>query len=354
MVVKGFSVKNKFQIKLSDIAERLSVSNVTVSKALRGHPDISTATAKKIRKLAQELGYVPNFLARSLSSRHSNTIGVIVPKIAHFFFSTVIEAIYDAAFENNYEIILTVSQENAEREKKHIQTLLSMRVDGIIISVSQQTQDHTLFETVRKMGVPLTFMDRVIDIKGYNTVVVDDRGGAFAATEHAVKLGYKKLAHIGGPLFTSIGLERLRGFKDALKKYKIPLDPAFVIHGGFSEEDGYKGFIKLYGTGRLPEFILAVSFPVALGIYRAAQELGLEVAKDFDVICFGNSGFNQFLRPRMTIVEQPATTLGRTAFELTLKNIQYPDDHQPQHIKLPTKLILCETCIKKLEKRKVK
>ncbi len=154
-------MKKKTLVTLSDIARRVKVSKVTVSKALRGHPDISAETAGKVKKVARELGYLPNFMARNLSSRRSNTIGVIVPKIAHFFFSSVIEAIYDAAFENNYEIILTVSQENAERELRHVESLLSMRVDGLIVSLSQQTRDTSIFDKVQQRGVPLICMDRV-------------------------------------------------------------------------------------------------------------------------------------------------------------------------------------------------
>ncbi len=338
-------VKKGLHITLSDIAEKLHVSKVTVSKALRGHPDISTGTAAKIMKLAHELGYTPNFMARNLSSKKSNTIGVVVPKIAHFFFSAVIEAIYDAAFENNYEIILTVSQENAERELRHIQSLLSMRVDGLIISVSQQTTDRLPFDAVKEMGVPLTFMDRVIEGEGFNTVIADDRGGAFAATEQAIKIGYRKIAHLAGYQHTNIGRERYRGFKDALKQYGVPVNPAWVVYGGFSDEDGYRGFMSLYEAGNRPEFVLAVTFPVALGIYRAVEELGMKIPDDIDIIGFGNSGLNRFLSPPMSYVEQPTSELGRKALELTLEHIRKRDGFEPQHLKLPTRLVLCGTCV---------
>ncbi len=116
-------------VTLNDIAKKLNLSTVTVSKALRDHPDISPATTKLIKTIAEELGYTPNIMARNLSARNSRTIGVVVPKIAHFFFGSIIEHIYDYAFEHNYEIILMVSQENAETEKRHVQTLLAMKVD---------------------------------------------------------------------------------------------------------------------------------------------------------------------------------------------------------------------------------
>ena len=147
-------------IRLEDIAKQLDVSRVTVSKALRGHPDISSEMTKRVRKVADDLGYSPNIIARSLSARRSNMIGLVVPKIAHFFFGAVIESVYNAAFEHNIETILTVSQENAERERKHLQTLVSMRVDGIIISISQETRDVEIFRWIKQMGIPLLFLDR--------------------------------------------------------------------------------------------------------------------------------------------------------------------------------------------------
>lgn len=337
-----------FQITLEDIANRLGVSKVTVSKALRGHPDISTETVKKVKAVAQELGYYPNFMARNLSSRKSNTIGVIVPKIAHHFFASVIEGIYDAAFQHNYEIILTVSQENAERELQHVNSLLSMRVDGLILSLSQQTKDYSVFHTIRDKGIPLTFMDRVPKLDGFNTVVADDRAGAFTAIEHAINIGYREIAHLGGYQHTNIGNERSRGFLDAMKQYGVQVNPDWVVRGGFDETDGYKGFMKLHETGRLPELVFAVTFPVALGVYRAMKELGLKIPKDVDLICFGNSGLNQFLDPPMSYIDQPTYELGQKAFELTLENLQRRDQFVPQHIKLPTRLVLCKTCTKKV------
>jgi LacI family transcriptional regulator len=336
-------MKKRFHVTLHDIAKQINVSKVTVSKALRGHPDISAETVKKIKALASELGYFPNYMARNLSSNRTHTIGVVVPKIAHFFFSAVIEAIYDAALEHNYDIILTVSQENVERELRQIRSLLSMRVDGIIISVSQQTKDPSIFYKVREMGIPITFMDRVIQADGFNAVVADDFGGAFAATEHAIKVGYKKIGHFAGFSHTNIGKERYRGFKAAMHQYEIPIQPEWVTRGGFSEADGYNGFMKLYESHNLPEFLFTVTLPVALGVYRAVGEVGMNIPNDIDIITFGHSGMNQFLFPQMSYIEQPTIELGRKAVELTLNSIRQKDGFIPQTIKLPTKLVLCKT-----------
>ncbi len=331
-------------ITLDDIAKKIGVSKVTVSKALRGHPDISKETTKLVRKVSEELGYTPNYMARNLSSKRSNTIGVVVPKIAHFFFSAVIESIYDTAFHNNYEIILTVSQENSEREIKHIESLLAMRVDGLIVSITQQTRDSAIFDKVKKQGIPLTFIDRVLDIPGTSSVTVDDRGGTFQAIEHAIKHGYTKIAHLAGFPEINIGLRRYQGFEDAMKQYNIPINSDWVIYGGFGEEAGYRGFMKLYNSNNLPEFIFAVTYPVALGVYAAVEEVGLKIPDDIDIMCFGNSDVNRFISPSLSCVNQPTEQLGKTAVELILDQIKNIDTFEPQHIEIPTGLLLRETC----------
>ncbi len=339
-------MRRRTQVTLSDIAKEFNVTKVTVSKALRGHPDISAALSKRINALAKEWGYVPNYMARNLSAKQTRTIGVVIPKIAHYFFSTVIEAIYDVAFQNNYEVILTVSQENAEREIKHIQTLLAMRVDAIIISVTQQTKDYEIFKRIRDMGVPLTFMDRVVNLDGFSHVIVDDYMGGFLATEHAISVGYRKIGHIAGYLHTNIGSERYRGFESAMKKYGVQINSEYVVYGGFGEADGYNGFMKMYNSGKLPDCIFAVTYPVALGMYGAVAELGMKIPDDVDIISFGKSGLNQFLSPPMSYIEQPTTELGKKAIELTLESIRKKEKFVPQTIKLPTNLVLCKTCLR--------
>ena len=333
-------------ITLNDIAQRLNVSSVTVSKALRGHPDISREMTKKVKKVADELGYSPNFMARNLSARKSNTIGVIVPKIAHHFFSSIIEHIYDYAFDNSFEIILTVSQEDSEREKKHIRTLLSMRVDGIIISISQNTRDFEIYKMALNRGVPLVFMDRIPDISGCNTVVVDDRGGAYKLIEYALNLGYRKIGHFAGYTNINIGRERLRGFKQAMNDNGVEINNDWVIEGEFGEKSGYDSFMKLYHEKNLPDPIFAVTYPVALGVYMAAREVGLIIPDDIDLVCFGNSQIQNFLSPPLSCINQPTDQLAIRSMEVLLENIDNKEDFQPKNIVLDTNLVLRGTCIR--------
>jgi LacI family transcriptional regulator len=342
-------VKRRAHITLDDIAKKVKVSRVTVSKALRGHPDISETTSKLVRKVANELGYSPNFIARNLSARRSNMLGVVVPKIAHFFFSSVIEAIYNTAFEKNYETILTVSQENSEREKKHLQTLVSMRVDGIIISVSQETKDVEIFKWIRKMGIPVLFVDRMPNppIAGFSSVQVDDKGGARQVIEQAVKAGYRKIAMVGGNPTVDIGKNRQAGFEESMAQHGLPVKREWIVHGGFGKEDGYRGFKQLFESGARPEFIFAVTYPVALGIYEAAKELGVHIPNDLDIICFGESDMIGLLHPSLSCISQHTQELGTIAVRTMLDIIEHPDENPERHVVVPTKLILRETGIGK-------
>ena len=333
-------------ITLSDIAKKLNVSTVTISKALRGHPDISPKTTKLVKATAEELGYSPNFMARNLSARRSNTIGIVVPKIAHHFFSSIIEHIYDYAFEHNYEIILTVSQESGIRERKHIQTLLSMRVDGIIISIAQETKNYNIFEIVKSRGVPLVFMDRTPDLAEVNKVTVDDKGGAFKAIDHAIKLGYRKIAHFSGNTSINIGRERLLGFKQAMNSNSVEINPDWIVEGGFGEKSGYDSFMKLYREKNLPDLIFAVTYPVALGIYMAAKEVGMQIPEDIDIICFGNAQVQSFLSPPLSCVNQPTDELAVKSLQVLIENIDNKENFEPRQLTIDTNLILRGTCIK--------
>jgi len=333
-------------LTLNDIAQKLNVSAVTVSKALRNHPDISSGTKKLVVDTVEEMGYTPNYMARNLSSKKTNTIGVVVPKIAHFFFGSIIESIYDLAFENNYEIILMVSQENKERERKHIETLLAMKVDGIIVSITQETTEYSVFNKALQRDIPIVFIDRIPNLDNVNKVYVDDRGGAFSAIEHAIKIGYKKIAHFAGYDEVNIGLQRYLGFEDAMKKYEIPINNDWIFKGGFGEKYGYESFMKLYKNNNLPELIFTVTYPVALGIYRAVNELGLKIPEDIDVICFGDGSEQKYLSPPLSCVDQPTKLIAQNSMNILLDNINNSDSNETKSIEIPTQLILRGTCVR--------
>lgn len=339
-------MKKRAPITLDDIARRLKVSRVTVSKALRGHSDISAEMTRKVTETAAKLGYTPDIIARSLSARRSNMIGVVVPKIAHSLLSTLIESIYDAAFDRGIETILTVSQDDPERERKHLQTLVAMRVDGIIISVAQSSTDVGQFTRIRELGIPLVFVDRRPEppVPGISTVLCDDRGGAYRATEQAIVAGYRAIGIIGGNDHINIGKERRAGFADALRAHALAVNPAWIVEGGYAQEDGYRGLKRLIAGGSLPEAVVAVTYPVALGILEAAAEGGLRIPYDLDIVSFGDLDAGKFLSPALSVVTVPAAQMGTRSVAVLLENIAHPERAHEEHVVLPTQLVIRQTC----------
>ena len=330
------------QVRLSDIAERLGLSKMSVSKALRNQPDISEETRMRVKSMAEEMGYVPNLVARSLSSKRSKTLGVVLPKIAHSFFAPVLDGIHERAAEEGYEIVLTVSRERAEAERRHVETLLAMQVDGLLVSVSQEQPERDVYERVRELGVPLVFFDRVIEGLGFSSVTVDDRSGARRAIEYVIEQGHEKIAHLAGYDYLNIGRERRRGYEEALRAHDLPVREDWIVEGGIDEEDGYHGFKKILETGEVPDVLFTITFPAGLGALDALREVDPERVDDLQVIAFGNRGFNRYLRRPFICVEQPTRELGRRATSVLMKEINSGRPSEAKHLVLSTGLVTLE------------
>ena len=328
----------KNRVTLRDIAEKLGITKVSVSKALRDHPDISTETKRLVREKADELGYRRNRLAQSLTLDQTHTIGVVIPKISHTFFSDVLEGINEVAYDNNYEIILCVSEESEEREKKHVDTLLSMQVDGLLISVSEKTTSIDHFQDIQKQNVPLVFFDRSAEGVEASRVTVDDEGGAYQATEHALKNGHETIVHIGGYPHVSIGRARRAGYENALRDHGIEPRDEWVIEGGFGEADGYRGGVEMIKRGINPDAIFAVTFPVALGVDDAIKEQKPSIRKGTQIYSFGQHGLNRFFEHPHISISQPALDLGRQAMTLLLDQIN-DDEAELKDVELSTEII---------------
>jgi len=338
--------KRNKPITISDIAAKLNVSKVTVSKALRDHPDISVLRTKEIKEVASQFGYIPNLAARNLSAKKTNTIGVIVPAIANSFFANISESIYNCAFKKNYNIILAVSQEDSLKERKHLETMLSMKVDGIIISVVEHSENKDMFERIKNSEIPILFFDRTIDNMQFSSVTLANKTGAFVAVEKAIANGYKKIGHIAGWQDSNIGKDRYLGYKQALRKNKLKLNPDWVVFTGFGKKSGYNSFMKMYEEKNLPEILFAVTFPVALGIQEAAKKVGVSIPNDLDIICFGDSELNEYLNPSISCVTHNTSYFAEQAFNLILKQIESSELLVNEHLEIETELLIKETCIK--------
>ncbi len=310
------------KVTLKDIALRLNVTKVTVSKALRNHPDISDNTKQKVKEIADQLGYRPNLLARSLTSSRSKTIGVVVPKIAHNFFAHIVAGIQKHANANGYEIVLKLSEESEKLENKHIEGLLSMQVEGLLVSVSMETRNTDLYKWLRMMQVPLVFFDRNIMGIGFNSVIMDDRKAAKNGVAELLKRGCVNIAHLAGYQHVNIGKERLLGYKEALSENGSKPVMDMVVEGGFDEEAGYYGFKTLLKRRIVPDGLFTVTYPVGLGAYMAMQEIAPELMDDIKMLAFGDSGIRGAVPYPQYYIDQPALEMGKKAAELLINEIE--------------------------------
>ena len=302
-------------ITQKDIADKLGVTRITISKALSDSSDISLEMRENVKRIAQEMGYIPDYTARNLHRSKTNTIGVVVPDVSNSFFSFTIDGIIDAAAKHGYHVMLTVSRENADIEKENIITLLAHRVDGLLVAVSKDTTDITIYERVKRRDVPLVFFDRALEGIGFSSVGIDDKTAASRLVAYAIECGYKNIAHLAGSPTISIGRERHRGYLETLKKNNIPIDEDWIIYGGFDKISGYNGCRKLLKRERLPEVIFASNDRIAQGAYNAIKEAGLKIPDDIGVIALGHREFAELLSPTLTIIDSSPEVLGQRAME---------------------------------------
>ncbi len=323
----------------SDIARSLHVTRITVSKALRDHPDISVQMKKKVRAAAERLGYSPNLIARNMASRKTLTLGLVVPDLENSFFAYATDSIIDAAAERNYNVFVTVSREDHDHEALNIQKLVGMRVDGLLVCVSQETRGRDAFKRLKDLAIPVVYFDRIPDGAGVTSVSFDDAAGTHAAIKALRAAGYTRIAHIAGFANTSIGRDRRRGYVEALRSNRLTVDPRWTIEGGLEVEDGYNAFMKLARAKTLPEVILAVTDRVAMGIYRAAKELHIRIPEDIGVVAFGFNETARSLNPALSVVNQDPRTLGSTAADLLLRMIDSRSRTRQQRIILEEEFV---------------
>jgi LacI family transcriptional regulator len=321
-----------------DIANKLGVTRITISKALNNSSDISLKMKEKVKRVSQEMGYIPNYNARNLHHNKTNTIGVVIPDVSNSFFSFAIDGIMDSAAKHGYHVMLTVSREDATIEEENIFTLLSHRVDGLLIAISKNTHNKAIYETAKRRNVPLVFFDRALDGIEFSSVGIDDRKAALNLVTYAIKCGYKKIAHLSGSLTIGIGRDRHRGYLDALKKHNIPIREDWIIYGGFDKTSGYNGCRKLLECNHLPDVIFASNDRMAHGVYLAIKEAGLKIPEDIGVVALGHREFAELLSPTLTIIDSSPEVLGRKAMDLLVAEMKGTSTKGVQHIILDTEL----------------
>lgn len=313
----------KENITIKDIARELGISPSTVSRALKDHPDISQATRDAVNELAERWNYRPNPIALSLKSGSSKTIGVIIPDVVHYFFSTVISGIEDIVYQRDYNMILCQSNELWEHEVKNIRTLLSSRVDGILASLAKSTADFSHYRSILEKDIPLVFFDRATEELKTDSVVIDDEAGAYKAVNHLLRMGKKRIVHLSGPPQLAIARNRLAGYLKAMKEYRlIPREEDIVKCDDI--ESAEKLVPGLLMRQPRPDAFFAVNDLTAAQALMISKRHGLKIPEDIAVVGFTNSQIATLTDPGLTSVDQKGFEMGQTAARLLLDRIENP------------------------------
>ncbi|HEV7351033.1 LacI family DNA-binding transcriptional regulator [Telluribacter sp.] len=312
----------KASVTIKEIARELNVSKSTVSRALRDSSEISEETKQRVLELARQLNYSPNPIALSLLNNRTHTLGIIVPDIANAFFSSAIAGVEDVAYSRGYHVMIYQSHESYERELIDARHIATRRADGLIVSIASSSQRYDHFKELQEKDIPVVFFDRVSDEVITHKVIVDDYKGAFEATEHLIKRGCRRIAHIAGPSGLSISQNRFNGYRDALNQYGLPLREEWVVYSEYNQAEGTERAYQLMALRERPDAIFAASDRIALGVHWALRQLGYRMPEDVALMGFSDLAISALLDPPLSSVAQPSFEMGQQAAELVLELIE--------------------------------
>lgn len=309
------------EVTIHDIAEILGINSSTVSRALNNSSRVAQKTKDKVLEKANELGYQRNHLASNLRKSKTFTLGVIVPRISRHFFSSAIAGIEETAFKNGYNVIICQSLESLEREQSIINTLLANRVDGVLISISMETENYDHLKGLKQRNIPFVFFDRHCNISETSKVVIDDFEAAFTAVEHLIQKKSKEIAHFSGPQNLEIYKNRFKGYKAALKKHNIPFRKELVITSSLMEKDGAENVKKMLALPYKVDGLFCANDVVAIGAIKYLKKIQIKIPEDIAIVGFSNESISSVIDPSLTTINQSGLKIGNTATNLLLEKI---------------------------------
>ena len=306
------------RVSIKDIAKAAGVSHSTVSRALSDSPLVSDETKARIRRLAEEMGYSPNSLARSLVTRQTHTVGVVVTTIADPFIAEVVHGIEATAQDHGYTVILCNSGAVPEREIAAVETLRSKRVDGVIVTSSRIGALY--LDHLERIGVPIVLINNHNEDSGRYTftVTVDNRHGGYLATEHLIQLGHRRIAYVTAPADHSSDADRMYGYRQALVAGGIEPDPTLIVPGNGRADGGERALEALRALDAPPTAVFCYNDMTAIGLIAAARRAGLSVPQDMAVVGFDDIPFATYCYPSLTTIAQPKIEMGQLAMRMAL------------------------------------
>ena len=331
------------KIDIHKVALKAGVSIATVSRALNNSELVKPDTKAKIQKIVDDLNYIPNPIARSLSKQSTETIGVVLPDLVGEFFMDFIHGIDEEAYKRNWHVLISSSHSQRNLIETLMELMGSGRVDGLIL-MAPKFQDG-IFEIISKSKTPVILVNTCGDFNGTSQIKIDNFKGAYDIVEHLIKVhNYKKIGMINGPKNNCDAEERFAGYLSALKKNKIIQDPSLIVNGGFDVDTGCIGFTTLMNQKIKPDAIFAANDMMALGAYEVAKELGYKIPSDVAIAGFDDIFLSQFLTPRLTTVHVPIYDLGSKAVKYLLAAINRNKKRQIHFEVHPTEIVIGGSC----------
>ncbi|MBO0951232.1 LacI family DNA-binding transcriptional regulator [Fibrella forsythiae] len=329
-------------ITIKHIARKFKCSPSTVSRALNNHPLINEDTRRNIQEYAQQVGYQRNSVALSLLNQKSAMLGVIVPSLNHFHETAMIEGLQHVLQARGYMLTICVTNESYALEKEYVDKLLANRVEGIFLSVAQETYDSGHSDhlaNVLKRQIPLIFIDREYNSLPAGSITVDDYWGAFEATEHLILSGGKRIAHLKGPNGLTLCERRFQGYKDCLHKHNISIDESLIINTNFKADSAIGPMRSLMALENPPDSVFGVNDVVASAAMQVIREMGFSIPDQVAVIGFDNSPFSAYLNPGLSTVNRFGKLIGEKATGLFLDALEREKEQQETIVLRPELVI---------------
>ncbi|PAQ16696.1 catabolite control protein A [Bacillus sp. FJAT-42315] len=305
-------------VTIYDVAREANVSMATVSRVVNGNPNVKPATRKKVLDVIERLGYRPNAVARGLASKKTTTVGVIIPDISNIFYAELARGIEDIATMYKYNIILSNSDQNKDKELHLINTMLGKQVDGLVFMGGQITEEHV--EEFKRSPVPVVLAGSVEMSGQIPSVNTNYEEAAYDAVKLLIDEGHKRIAYVASPLNDTINKEYvIKGYKKALEEAGLPMEEELIIEGDYTYDSGLEAWKKIQQLSSKPTAVFVNNDEMALGVVHGAQDSGVKIPDDLEIISFDSSRLSLMVRPQLTSVIQPLYDIGAVAMRLLTK-----------------------------------
>lgn len=301
------------EVTIYDIADKLNISIATVSRALKDDPVVNKKTKKKIFELAEELGYRSNHFARNLRNQRTDTIGVIVPRLNSYFMATVIAGIENVANSEGYNLIISQSSESEQKEKMNARTMFNNRVDGLLVSLSYDTDDLSHFDPFLKRNIPVIFFDRGEDHENFTNIIIDNRKSSYDATRHLISQGCTRIVHVTAKPKRNVYVHRLNGYKQALADNDIIFRDQYLVIGNLSLEAGIEAAETILKMDPLPDGVVVANDNCAVGCMLSLKQAGIRIPEDIAFAGFNNDPVSKVIEPNLTTINYPGYEMGGVA-----------------------------------------